>query len=618
MDRWRFVILLILLVAVGALVFRLPRLRMRPMHADEANQAHKTGVLYETGRYEYDPVEHHGPTLYYLTLPVFWLSGTDSFAESTEVTYRILPVIFGAALVALLCLVTDGLGRAEAVWAAVLTAVSPSMVYYSRYYIQEMLLVFFTFLAIAAGWRYKRTRHVGWVIVAGLALGLMHATKETAVIAWVALFIALMAKLAWRAWRNRAMAKLLAEKGVLPPEDEELAPDDEMPDAVPARRYPVWHFLVALVAGIAVSALFFSSFGSHADGVRDSLATYGAYLTRSGENASHGGPWHFYLSMLLYAGGSKSPWWVGLAFALVAVLVVALVVAILKRRGASIVHGHMALRIFAVLVVGLASAYAIIPAVQYYREALGGGRRGGPWWSEGFVVALAVAGIAAAKMRCGVTRTHAPFVRFLAVYTVVNLALYSAIPYKTPWCVLGFLHGGILLAGVGAVASVRLLPGRALKAAAWLILVAAAFQYGWESYRASYVLPTYRTNPYAYVHTSTDMLRLAERVEDLADVHPEGREMLIKVIADDPWPLPWYLRRFPKVGYWQQVPRNPSAPVVIAAEDTVSWLNDHLGPSHNREFYGIRRGVHLVVYIQNALWEAYLSRVAARAEPPVD
>jgi hypothetical protein len=29
----------------------------------------------------------------------------------------------------------------------------------------------------------------------------------------------------------------------------------------------------------------------------------------------------------------------------------------------------------------------------------------------------------------------------LAFYTLILLALYSAIPYKTPWCLLGFLHG---------------------------------------------------------------------------------------------------------------------------------------------------------------------------------
>ncbi|HEX2974040.1 MAG TPA: hypothetical protein VHP11_17035, partial [Tepidisphaeraceae bacterium] len=44
---------------------------------------------------------------------------------------------------------------------------------------------------------------------------------------------------------------------------------------------------------------------------------------------------------------------------------------------------------------------------------------------------------------------------FLASYTVLLTAAYSAVPYKTPWCLLGFLHGMILLAAVGAVALIR-------------------------------------------------------------------------------------------------------------------------------------------------------------------
>ena len=45
------------------------------MHHDEANQAVKFGALLETGAYQYDRNDHHGPTLYYLTLPSAWLRG---------------------------------------------------------------------------------------------------------------------------------------------------------------------------------------------------------------------------------------------------------------------------------------------------------------------------------------------------------------------------------------------------------------------------------------------------------------------------------------------------------------------------------------------------------------
>ena len=65
-----------------------------------------------------------------------------------------------------------------------------------------------------------------------------------------------------------------------------------------------------------------------------------------------------------------------------------------------------------------------------------------------------------------------PLPHFLALYTILLTAIYSAISYKTPWCLLSFFHGMILLAGIGAAAlveffralplsvSVRIVPGR--------------------------------------------------------------------------------------------------------------------------------------------------------------
>ena len=143
-----------------AAAFRLPRLAQRPMHADEANQAVKAGRLYETGKYEYDATDHHGPSLYWLTLPSLAISGAKDLAGSQEVAYRIVPVIFGLGLIPLLLLLADGLGRTAVVAAALLTAISPAMVFYSRYYIQETLLVFFTLAALGCGWRYLRTRRL--------------------------------------------------------------------------------------------------------------------------------------------------------------------------------------------------------------------------------------------------------------------------------------------------------------------------------------------------------------------------------------------------------------------------------------------------------------------------
>src|SRR6185503_17033528 len=188
MNRWSA--LVVLLAITSALALRLPQLEIRPLHNDEAVNAIKLGELWEHGRYAYDPNEYHGPTLLYASLPFCWLSGVHDLNELRDATLRYAPVAFGAGLILLLLLVADALGRPAIAWAAVFTAVSPAMVFYSRYFIHEMVLVFFTALTLGAGWRWFQTRLARWAVVAGVGAGLMVATKETFVLALGAMAVA--------------------------------------------------------------------------------------------------------------------------------------------------------------------------------------------------------------------------------------------------------------------------------------------------------------------------------------------------------------------------------------------------------------------------------------------
>ena len=78
------------------------------MHGDEAVHAFKFGELLEQGVYKYNPNEYHGPTLNYLTLIPARLSSAGKLTEVTEVTLRIVPVIFGVLLVLLILPMGDG------------------------------------------------------------------------------------------------------------------------------------------------------------------------------------------------------------------------------------------------------------------------------------------------------------------------------------------------------------------------------------------------------------------------------------------------------------------------------------------------------------------------------
>src|SRR5436190_18108390 len=202
--------LALLLAVSGALALRVPSLDRRPLHNDEAVNAIKVTELWRQGRYAYDPDEYHGPTLHYATLPFLWLSGARNADELADATLRLAPVAFGVGLILLLPLLADGLGRHAVGWAAIFTAISPAMVFYSRYFIHEMLLLFFTALTLGAGWRYAQTRAARWAVLTGAGVGLMLATKETFVITVAAMGLAAIATIGWTAPRSTAVQGLLA------------------------------------------------------------------------------------------------------------------------------------------------------------------------------------------------------------------------------------------------------------------------------------------------------------------------------------------------------------------------------------------------------------------------
>ncbi len=236
--------------------------------------------------------------------------------------------------------------------------------------------------------------------------------------------------------------------------------------------------------------------------------------------------------------------------------------------------------------------------------------------------ALAVAGAAAALVDQGLDDRRRRFARFLAVYTLLLTAVYSALPYKTPWCSLGFLSGMILLAGIGAGAVLRSLPGLAFKVPAGVLLAALAAHLGWQAYQASFVDYEHPRNPYVYSHTTNDVPLLVGQIREIAAHHADGTAMHVQAICPDHdyWPLPWCLRDFPTVAWLDAVPKSPPAPVIVtqpeAEQDLLRYLYVEQPPGHRnlyvplpppegRDEWMFRPNVPLRVYVQLRLWETY-------------
>lgn len=505
-------------VALAAgLTLRLVHLDVRPMHHDEANQALKFGALLERGEYAYDARDHHGPTLYYLTLPFAWARGQATLASLDERTLRAVPAASGAATILLLALLPAGLGRTTLAAAALLMALSPAMVFYSRMYIQESLFTSFAVaFAIALG-RAIVERGWRWPVVAGITAGLAAATKETFILVLPAAVAAGAA--AW--WSLGAMR----------------------PPVQRAARGWQRAALAGLAAGAAIAALFYSSFLAHPGGIVEPLRAATTYLQRGVDPGSHEHRWHYYFALLAWSPS------------------------------------------------------------------------GGLLWTEALVLVLAAVGAVTAWTTSGSSQPDAAFWRrYLTGASVLLAAIYSAIPYKTPWNLLPFYALTIVSAGIGVSSLARATTSRAAHVLLAAAIAIGSAHLGWQAWRASIVYASDPRNPYVYAQTVPDAVRMAARIRDLAALAPEGERTAVTVIAPpaEQWPLPWYLRTMTRVGYWTDAAGTPdlTAPVIVASSNHVEQLEVALGDRYVSEFYGLRPEVLLTLYVERGLWDRFLSRAA--------
>jgi uncharacterized protein (TIGR03663 family) len=252
---------------------------------------------------------------------------------------------------------------------------------------------------------------------------------------------------------------------------------------------------------------------------------------------------------------------------------------------------------------------------HYYLSLLTYSSSGGVRWSEGLVLGLGVAGAIAACRQPDPARPEGSFWnRYLACDVVIAGAIFSAIPYKTPWNLLPVYAAAFALAGIGFAALVDAAGSRALRGALSAALAIASVHLGWQAWRAAVTYAADPRNPYVYAQTVPDAVRMAARIRDLSALDPDGTRMQVSVIApaQEQWPLPWYLRSMPNVGYWP-VPGDPlafRAPVIVAAIEHTQAVDRALGDRYVQEFFGLRPDVLLALYTERGLWDRFLAKTA--------
>ncbi|HEY50016.1 MAG TPA: TIGR03663 family protein, partial [Dehalococcoidia bacterium] len=150
---------LYLLLIIIALVIRLWDLDVRAVHYDESAWHIKDSwLLYKGNGYAHTPVSH-GPFQYFGTAFIFLIFGAGDF------TARLLPALFGTALVGLPYFLRRPLGRVGAFVVALLLTFSPLFLYYSRYARNDIYSAFWALLLVVCIWRYFENRKARYLYI---------------------------------------------------------------------------------------------------------------------------------------------------------------------------------------------------------------------------------------------------------------------------------------------------------------------------------------------------------------------------------------------------------------------------------------------------------------------
>lgn len=255
---------LFVLIFIIALVLRFLFLDLKLFHHDEAIHAWFSFKLLMEGTYIYDPV-YHGPLLYYTTAGMF------AFLGDSDLVGRIVPALLGSLIVLLVWPIyrLGYLGKRGALIAALFLAISPNMVYFSRFLRNDIFIAFFSLLFVVAILYYFEYGKRRYMLVAALAAGLGCCSKENMPIILVIFGVFILAAVVLK-WVH-------LKKG--------------------------WwmDFILGIAIIGAVGSLFYSSFGMHPEvlwtGAFDAIEHW---VAMSDQQRLGGPPYFYIILMMLY------------------------------------------------------------------------------------------------------------------------------------------------------------------------------------------------------------------------------------------------------------------------------------------------------------------------------
>jgi 4-amino-4-deoxy-L-arabinose transferase-like glycosyltransferase len=580
-------VLIILLAAVVRLVF----LDIKPPHFDEGINGWWCDQMAKQGYYAYDPDNYHGP-LHFYVLRVFLLAfGRNLWA------LRMPTVLVGTLTVGFLFSFTRFFGYRVTALAALAMAISPGFVFYERYAIHETWLVFFLILIFWGflGWHYRVTPASVWATVLGITG--MILTKETYAIHLVA--FAAASFLAW------IMSKIV--RGT--------HPESPSPIKVPWQTFTIGTLVSWPIFAIGFGLIWF-------------------LISHANANAATVAPDE--------PGEVGAPSFVqGLALCVFLGMAIAIPIAILLSRQASMrsedeqgsvnfpwLHLFGALLVGYFLIVffysgnflnprgllgifetfktwtktGVDSAghgkptydlFSLVPhPLRHFGPLASFSRLKLNWYWVKLMVSYEWFSVLGLLFSLRYLFGGNSALRYLAIYGVGVLFVYSIIPYKTPWCIIS-IDWPFLFLGAAALAFLWDNLPRFISVVFGLGLFG---QLAYKSYALNFVHYDDPKQMYAYVQTFRDYRKFVDPILQKLRSDPAAKQHLRGLILlESYFPIPWVIDEIRDIGYYSEGvdkwPKDLDADFIAVLDTDSQDAEDHLTKKYFVETFRLRDGM---------------------------
>ena len=194
--------------------------------------------------------------------------------------------------------------------------------------------------------------------------------------------------------------------------------------------------------------------------------------------------------------------------------------------------------------------------------------------------------------------------RYLAITGVGVFIAYSIVHYKTPWCIISivwpllFVFGSVLLVPVSRLYLASLVASLLLAVSLTSAIVLNYFRCStftdlhWNSEDGLFtnVWNFFADEPYVYVQTYNDIYKLTTPLLDLAHRYPVKYHLTGHIIRPSPYPLPWILGDFDRVGYYEHDNSPPAldGDFLLVQEDRIKEVESKLHDSYYTEMLTVR------------------------------